>query len=827
MATPAETATTISLAFSPGEQILFAPTGSESIFTFGDYRVERDGGPDILTGTSQNLQFTPFSTLNNLGASGFSPNFSVSVQNNELKPVHKDPYSYTYFGSFYTEVANAINNVINDFPYAALAYDSFEGDTIIDYSQTFNNITGQKLSTFKVPLDVVTNQGFILFGSGSPINNAVSLMTNTNMFEIQLSGATTAKTDSYEIKSYSFTAGTTNILEFEIYGHLFEDATEAYTGQTNSKLPLYIRPSRKRMTEYNRSISRIEKQLLGSGLLDIPDVDDEKREWTYRVPWPRTIDGFNPDTRGANFETFKDNVLLLAGNVDMDKTDIMLKTMLPDNYLQFDSDQQIYKKLTSSYAKQFDEIKNFIDNMAYAHTITYNEEENIPDKFLVKLSNLLGWKLSSTFNEIDLFDYLANDQDLQGNQYAYYNIELWKRILININWLYKRKGTRDALQFLFKLMGAPDCLIVFNEFIYEIDSTLSSGTTVPIGTPPSSLKTNPRGYPNYEWSNLEFQEGGLGRGTGQAYINQWEPEFNPLKKVDNIKVQVGDTGFTGSENIMNTKELCATLDPANAIECDVFDWYKLSGTCWVWGSSAPPFSANTVPFEYAIDDCEFVNPDRITGMTFNDYMEFIYTSNIDPTNRKTNDQGHTMFTYPELKKIYMNYYLLAEPQSNRLTIKKLEAFLDLMEVNFQDYLLQLIPATTILECQGTTYRNTVFHRQKFVYKDGINKGSEFQNSLPPDIRPGVTPIKVTSKVNDFQKATINPIVINSDVSQGIRSSVNAIEIKGYINVNNIGTGIEGFDVSGDINLPSGSSSLSLSNAPVRISQPANLAGLSS
>ncbi|MEK6829306.1 MAG: hypothetical protein AABY15_04200 [Nanoarchaeota archaeon] len=791
--TPTNTATTLSVAFRPGEDLRFANTSSQSIFTFGDYRIERSNEVDTITGSSMNLNFTPFSTLENMGVDDFNPKVYTSIQNNELRPIKTDPYSYTYFGSFYTEVARSINNILDTFPYAALAVDTEGGNTVYDYSESFNTITGEKLSSFKIPADIIINQGYILFNSGSSVGNQVSLMTQTNLFEVQLSGTTTAQTESYVIKTYSYVPGASAYLQFEIYGHLSAGSPVVFSG-TASTAPVYIRPSRKRTTEYRMQQSRLEMQLLRDGLFDIPDVDDEKRNFRYRLQWPRTIDGFNPDTTGTNFENYKNNILLLAGNVDMDKTDIMIKTIIPDNYLDFDTNTQIYRKLVSSYAKQFDEIKQFIDNIAFAHSLNYNDEESVPEKFLVKLSNLLGWKLSSTFSDINLFEYLADDENPEQNSFAYYNVEIWKRILININWLYKRKGTRDALQFIFKLMGAPECLVVFDEFIYEIQSTITTGLADDVVS-----KSNSRGYINYDASQYIFQEGGLGRGDGQRYIKQWEPEFEPFKVIDNIKVQVGLTAVTGSEDIVNTKELCATLSPANAVECDVFHWYQESGTTWVWGTTVSPyFSGNTVPFEYQIDEVEFVAPEFITGMTFNDYMEFIYASNINPKNRKTNSQVHTTFGYPELKKIYMNYYLMTYPQSNMLTIKKLEAFLELMEVNFQDYLLQLIPATTILECQGTTYRNTIFHRQRFVYKEGINDGSEFQSSLPPNFRPNLVPTQLSTKINDFYSSTIIPVVINSGVSQGINKRLTAVQIQARINENNISVGIEAVDIFGEI-----------------------------
>lgn len=787
------TANTLSVAFKPGQDLRFPSTSSQSIFTFGDYRIERSSESDVITGTSENLSFTPFSTLENMGMSDFNPPAFLSVQNNELRPDNSNPYSYTYFGSFYTEVARSINNIIDTFPYAMLAFDGFSGVSIYDYNEYFNNITRKKTSSFKIPTSAVTNEGYILFNSGSPVGNQVSLMTQTNLFEIQLSASTSVQIESYKINSYSFFTGTSSYFQFEIEGHLSSNAPIPITG-TSSVAPVYIRPSRKRVTEYKMRQSRLETQLLGEGVFDIPDIDNERRDFRYRVPWPRTIDGFNPDTRGYAFEQYKETMLILAGNTDMDKTDIMIKAMIPDNFIQFDTKTQIYQKLTSSYSKQFDEIKQFIDNIAYAHSLNYNDKESVPEKFLIKLSNLLGWKLSNNFSEIDLFEYLANDENPEQNSFAYYNVEIWKRILININWLYKRKGTRDALQFLFKLMGAPDCLVVLDEFVYEIESTINSIVDENV-----TSKSNSRGFINFDASQFIFQEGGVGRGTGQNYINQWSPEFSLLKKVDNKKVQVGLTAFTGSENIVNTKEVCATLSPASAVECDVFDWYKLSGSCWVWGTIGSPFfSGNTVPYEYAIDDCDFVAPDRISGMTFNEYIDFIYTSNIEPRNRKTNNQSHTSFGYPELKKIYMNYYLMSYPQSNMLTIKKLEAFLELMEVNFQSYLMQLIPATTILECQGNTYRNTVFQRQRFVYKEGINDGSEFKIALPPDLKPALSPVEITSKVNDFLDSAIKYVVINSKVNDCISESLTAIQISGYINQNNFVTSVDAVDNSAEI-----------------------------
>ena len=239
-----------------------------------------------------------------------------------------------------------------------------------------------------------------------------------------------------------------------------------------------------------------------------------------------------------------------------------------------------------------------------------------------------------------------------------------------------------------------------------------------------------------------------------------------------MKTQTGDTLLFMTDSIMNNKYLDCALDPAKAIECDMFTYYQLSGTCWVWGSGLPfQFQNMNVPFEFAMEDCDLVNPDSITGMTLAQYVDFIYMSNVHIPARKTTDQSHTAFHYHELRRIYINYYLMSEPDSNSLNVKKLESFLELIEANFFLYSEQFIPATSILRAQGTVYRNTVFNRQRFVYREGINAGSEFRIALPVSAPSTGITVSVNSELEDIPEATLVPVEVTADVCAEITVSV--------------------------------------------------------
>jgi len=345
-------------------------------------------------------------------------------------------------------------------------------------------------------------------------------------------------------------------------------------------------------------------------------------------------------------------------------------------------------------------------------------------------------------------------------------------------WLYKRKGTRDALSFIFKLLGAPDCLINFNEFVYDITATSSS-----------SIKVDWDGYINYNASTFIFQQGGYCRGNGDAYINQWRPEFNPIMRVDNNKVEIGDpTG--GTRSIVNTKEVNLGYFPSMAIECDVWQYFQQPCASWMWGSPCPPFSCMTIPFEFLTFTEDDVQPVNITAMTLTQYVDYVYTNSIDPTSRKTNAQCHTTWSYPELKNIYLAYYYATCPDNNHLTMRKLEAYLQLLEVQLGDYILQLVPTTTIFNNEiGTTYKNPVFHRQRFVYREGIDRDSMFRREIVEPtipvlnyctlntariISPTVAnnaPFKIVGQKIETKTASISALRISCTINENLASAV--------------------------------------------------------
>lgn len=762
------TANTISVNYSPGENVLTPATSSNSLFTFGDFSLqEPDTGFGVVNLTGKTFSKINIDNLNSLtnGMFDYAAIYTASTNTRLLNLTVEDPVSYAYFSSFYTKIAQAINNITANFPYAILSQNLSLGNNISNISYNmFDNITN-----FTIEESSLINQGNVVYKLGA--TNNYSLFNDYTNFSIQLSGA--GESSVYPISYYTYSS-LTQQLYFSVIGNVFSGISPTLN------FPIYIRPSSQRLGQFKKTISPLEYQLLYNGqfLVPSPDVDATVLS---SYTWSKSIDGFNPDSYGIDFDSFTNSILTDSQRVDEVKTNIFLRTVIPDNFIDLDSDDQIYQRLVQVYGDEFDKMKQYIDGIAYAHSIEYTRKNSVPNIFMQRLASLLGANLRNTFTDVDFFKYIAGEAEGTGSSYQDFNYELWTRILVNLNFLYKRKGTRDAIMFIFKILGAPDCLINFNEFVYKVTQKKYDGTDFSI---------DPDGYPSIINNPNIFQSGGVGRGNGQDYINFYHNSFDPKKTVDNIKVYTGQTSISSTtesntRDTINTKEVDIFLDPAQLIECDVKNWYSLGYGYWNWGStgscvspySAVTFSGINTPFDWSVDanTCMIMNPPNVSAMTINQYMDYLYASFVNPRNRKVYpNYDFNSFVYLNLRDIYLNYmYWGGGQESNRLTFKEIDRLLEVIERGVNVLGQQFIPATTITHGPATLYRNTLFNRQKFVYKPGINDGSEFKKALPPEFNPVLPSNQIIVNVNDIIHPNLPTTNIQTKVNDVISSQISS------------------------------------------------------
>ena len=111
--------------------------------------------------------------------------------------------------------------------------------------------------------------------------------------------------------------------------------------------------------------------------------------------------------------------------------------------------------------------------------------------------------------------------------------------------------------------------------------------------------------------------------------------------------------------------------------------------------------------------------------------------------------------------------------SNRLTFRKLEKFLNLLERNFQDLVPFFVPSTTIFNTYGTLYGNSEFNRHRFVYKPGINDGSEFKIELPLVVEEDINVVNFSVKLALKVNPTINAAEFTVKKSPNVQGIINS------------------------------------------------------
>ena len=218
---------------------------------------------------------------------------------------------------------------------------------------------------------------------------------------------------------------------------------------------------------------------------------------------------------------------------------------------------------------------------------------------------------------------------------------------------------------------------------------------------------------------------------GQKYLDTFRdfPYMNfgfSLKKVtDNKKswndLQTGlrkntdnifDAYYTVSDDrlVLNVKNVELFLNPAQALAYDV--WY-MSNT-----QNYPiPSSGLSSPYpQIGGIDYTFINP-QPQYETFFEFYRTFWSNMINVRNRQFSSDGKTS-GYPTLQSIFWKYLTMYQDvgiQNNNFNYQNMIEYINGIGTSWTKVVEQFIPATTLWNT-GTKFENSIFHRQKVVYR---------------------------------------------------------------------------------------------------------------
>lgn len=131
---------------------------------------------------------------------------------------------------------------------------------------------------------------------------------------------------------------------------------------------------------------------------------------------------------------------------------------------------QLITSLLYIWAKQFDEVKCFIDHMSKLRTTDFNDQGTVSDQLLPHLADYYGVNLPNMFRNIDISRFVMGESravevaELEASFQSVQNT-IWRRILHELPRLLKSKGTLHSIKSMIRAAGIePDSILKFKEY---------------------------------------------------------------------------------------------------------------------------------------------------------------------------------------------------------------------------------------------------------------------------------------------------------------------------------------------------------------------------
>ena len=522
-----------------GNQQTERNNGSHSNFTIQNF-VTTTNFSGKLTRFYGGKKYGEYQTLDSLDLTLDRVNILL---NNNINTVinldNTDLCNFAYFGSAIEFIRVSLENIITNWPASLYVKPtrSYQGNTVVGNTVTDYLYNGDSnVASFKIDTNFINNKFDINYQENGTIVDTFNETNDLRNLKVNnLSYVVFINDIEYPLYAYTgATITTDDYIHIEVLGNPF-------TGGTDLMMTYHIKPKSELEEQFFNSLNGFEGNLLNR--LVKPKFTSE---YNYKVEsddgliinryskltWP-TSDGYNIDFNTVEYVDFVSSLVNIGESKDGIETNLIARFLTSESISDFDtiptcegeeeetSGQKMNKTL-KVYGREFDEIKKYIDGISFANVVTYDKKDNIPDQLIKYLGRTLGWELVSSIADDDLISsYLTPE----GATYGGYSrgltpqeadVEMWRRLILNSAWIWKSKGTRKAVEFFFKFIGAPEGLIHFNEYIYKakepIDMVLFEQVLFnnKLDTNLDLYNVDSEGYPKFfrNTSDMYFQKGG-------------------------------------------------------------------------------------------------------------------------------------------------------------------------------------------------------------------------------------------------------------------------------------------------------------------------------
>jgi hypothetical protein len=326
-------------------------------------------------------------------------------------------------------------------------------DIVVKYLDT-NGIDTSKLNIQYVSSSFYTFENFIHYGSAEE-------KVNNFFYKMQLLEQYTAKYQELIQPTYSPPPGP--ILTEDGYKVITED------GFFNVIYETFV---------YQTVVSGTEAKKLLIVINELLSGFDGFEKWLYstvnNLAYPKTLTTtifggqiyvINPTTDASVIAWYN---ALIAEASEYDKYNAnYLVNNIPE-FITRDVDNSEFILFLDMIGSHFDILWSYINGINRLKNVNENSELGVPDSLIWYLLESLGWKGKRAYDSQFLWEYAFGTYQDGTPKYSMSleeaNNKIWRRILNNLPYLLKHKGTSRALKAVMACYGVPQSMLTIMEF---------------------------------------------------------------------------------------------------------------------------------------------------------------------------------------------------------------------------------------------------------------------------------------------------------------------------------------------------------------------------
>lgn len=234
-----------------------------------------------------------------------------------------------------------------------------------------------------------------------------------------------------------------------------------------------IRPKNEYIDDFFNKLNDFEKIILNretqyTAIFDTY-YEDEEDGWYVTeksYTWITGDGDWNLEIENIGYGEYVNALTLLAETYDELYSDAIWRDMVHESISNMDL-TSMYNDVNSEInttkmrqtlnviGRQFDEIKKYIDNIKSSNSITYDQNQNMPDYFLSDNLELSGWEVKDILNGVP---ENIKTEPMYGSRKIGFtssdaNSEFMRRLSLNYKGLLSKKGTKQAIEELMAIFG--------------------------------------------------------------------------------------------------------------------------------------------------------------------------------------------------------------------------------------------------------------------------------------------------------------------------------------------------------------------------------------